>query len=177
MFWFGFTKRCFTRSMRTDLISSRIVCPTISLKRESAKRRLHPISQTTSVTVIRSQAWHRMNSSTRRTRTSFMPKRRVDARRHTPIVPKNPDFSFVLSEGENDFATLNPLLLTEWNYKRNGSILPEQFTSNSHKKVWWKCDKGHEWQSTLRDRNRGSACPECAKQRRKKKDSHWKLTS
>ena len=74
-------------------------------------------------------------------------------------------------KGENDFATLNPLLLTEWNYKRNSGILPEQFTSNSHKKVWWKCDKGHEWQATLRDRNRGHGCPECAKQKRKKKDT------
>ena len=35
-------------------------------------------------------------------------------------------------------------------------------TPNSHKKVWWKCSKGHEWQAVVASRNRGSGCPYCS---------------
>jgi hypothetical protein len=33
---------------------------------------------------------------------------------------------------------------------------------NSHKKVWWKCSKGHEWQAIIKDRNSGKGCPYCS---------------
>ena len=33
----------------------------------------------------------------------------------------------------------------------------------STKKVWWKCQKGHEWQASIRGRTiRGNNCPCCA---------------
>ena len=31
-------------------------------------------------------------------------------------------------------------------------------------KVWWKCNKNHEWQAIVRSRNNGSGCPICANQ-------------
>ncbi|MBQ4587207.1 MAG: zinc-ribbon domain-containing protein, partial [Clostridia bacterium] len=34
--------------------------------------------------------------------------------------------------------------------------------ANSHKKAWWKCDKGHEWQARIASRNKGSGCPYCS---------------
>lgn len=64
--------------------------------------------------------------------------------------------------GINDFKTLNPSLMSEWNYKRNGELNPEDLAANSHKKVWWKCHEGHEWQATIAHRNNGLGCPYCS---------------
>ncbi len=44
------------------------------------------------------------------------------------------------------------------------------FTKYSNKKVWWKCDLGHEWRTAITHRtSRGQGCPECAKNYRKLK--------
>ena len=72
--------------------------------------------------------------------------------------------------GYNDLSTINPKLASEWNYEKNEDLKPEDFTANSGKKVWWICLKGHEWQSTIVNRNKGSGCPICYKEKRKKKE-------
>jgi len=64
--------------------------------------------------------------------------------------------------GYNDLSTLNPTLASEWNYEKNMDLKPENFTANSGEKVWWKCDKGHEWQATIASRNNGRNCPMCS---------------
>lgn len=69
--------------------------------------------------------------------------------------------NFVL-EGFNDLATRYPNIAEEWNYSKNGQLKPTQVTFGSGKKVWWKCNKGHEWQAAINNRtsnNRG--CPYC----------------
>ena len=66
------------------------------------------------------------------------------------------------TEKENSFLFSNPKKAEEWNYEKNGSLRPEHFTSNSGKKVWWKCKKGHEWQAVIAHRNRGRGCPYCS---------------
>ena len=37
---------------------------------------------------------------------------------------------------------------------------------NSVQKVWWKCSKGHEWQATIANRNKGSGCPICTSEQK-----------
>lgn len=69
-------------------------------------------------------------------------------------------------EGFNDLKTTNPKLALEWNYEKNGSLLPSMVTQGSHKKVWWKCNNGHEWESSIHNRSKGRGCPECAKTNR-----------
>ena len=64
-------------------------------------------------------------------------------------------------KGYNDLSTINPQLAKEWNYSKNGSMRPEDFTANSGKKVWWICNKGHEWQTSIDHRNNGQGCPYC----------------
>ncbi len=64
-------------------------------------------------------------------------------------------------KGKNDLSTINPKLANEWNYEKNGDLKPEDFFANSSKKVWWKCSKGHEWQATINNRNKGRGCPIC----------------
>ncbi len=72
-------------------------------------------------------------------------------------------------KGYNDLQTLNPALAQEWNYVKNDSLIPENFTAHSGQKVWWRCSKGHEWQATISHRNSGTGCPICYKQRKTKK--------
>ena len=65
-------------------------------------------------------------------------------------------------KGENDLQTINPSLAREWNYDKNNGLLPADVMPNSVKKVWWKCNNGHEWQATIDSRNRGNGCPYCS---------------
>ncbi len=65
-------------------------------------------------------------------------------------------------KGENDLQTTNPLLAREWNHERNIGITPSDVLPNSEKKVWWKCNNGHEWQAMVYSRNQGRGCPYCS---------------
>ena len=68
--------------------------------------------------------------------------------------------------GFNDLSTSNPLLAEEWNYEKNSGLLPSQVLAGTHKKVWWKCKSGHEWEATVSSRsNGGHGCPYCANQK------------
>ena len=69
--------------------------------------------------------------------------------------------------GENDLQTVNPILSKEWNYAKNNGLTPVDVMPNSGKKVWWKCSNGHEWQATIDHRNKGTGCPQCAREKRK----------
>ena len=74
-------------------------------------------------------------------------------------------------KGLNDLSTINPNLASEWNYEKNGDLKPEDFMAGSGKKVWWKCKKGHEWQATINNRNKGRGCPYCYRLNKIKKDT------
>lgn len=65
--------------------------------------------------------------------------------------------------GYNDLATTNPELLKEWNYERNNKngIFPYNVFQGTHMKVWWICDKGHEWLASISNKNR-RGCPICS---------------
>ena len=69
-------------------------------------------------------------------------------------------------KGENDLQSVNPTLANEWNYEKNNGLLPQDMMSNSNKMVWWICSKGHEWQSTIANRNKGNGCPVCNSERK-----------
>ena len=71
-------------------------------------------------------------------------------------------------KGENDLQTVNPTLAKEWNYEKNMGLTPVDVKPNSDKKVWWKCSRGHEWQTRISHRNAGSGCPQCAREKCKK---------
>lgn len=68
--------------------------------------------------------------------------------------------------GENDLATLFPDIAAQWDTERNGSLRPDQITSFSNRKVWWRCTFGHEWQAIVAARAvENSGCPYCAGRR------------
>ena len=58
----------------------------------------------------------------------------------------------------------HPELEAEWDYEKNGDLLPTEVSSGSSKKVWWLCAKcGHSWEAYINNRaNKGSGCPVCA---------------
>lgn len=69
----------------------------------------------------------------------------------------------VVLKGFNDLASQNPALALEWDYEKNGDLLPTQVTTGSNKAVWWKCKSGHSWKTIIGDRVRGTGCPDCSK--------------
>jgi len=69
---------------------------------------------------------------------------------------------------ENSLLFTNPEIAKEWNYEKNGQLKPENVSKGSGKKVWWVCEKGHIWQSSVCNRTRGNNCPICWQERRKK---------
>jgi hypothetical protein len=63
----------------------------------------------------------------------------------------------------NCLATTNPDLAKEWHPTKNGGLTPYDVVEGSHKKAWWKCDKGddHVWNAIIKSRNNGRDCPIC----------------
>ncbi len=54
-------------------------------------------------------------------------------------------------------------LLVEWDREKNGRLSPETVSRGSNKKVWWRCAKGHSWETAICSRTRsGTGCPICA---------------
>jgi len=66
---------------------------------------------------------------------------------------------------DNCLATLNPSLASQWHPTLNGQLTPKDVTPHSKKKVWWLCQKGHSWQTSIVCRSYGSGCPYCARKR------------
>jgi len=62
----------------------------------------------------------------------------------------------------NCLATINPQLAKEWHPTLNGDLTPYDVTCGSAKKVWWICDKGHEWEASIVNRIKGNRCPYCS---------------
>ncbi len=53
-------------------------------------------------------------------------------------------------------------LLKEWHQKLNGELTPKQISYGSKKKVWWRCEHGHAWNSVVFNRTGAdSGCPYC----------------
>jgi hypothetical protein len=64
--------------------------------------------------------------------------------------------------GYNDLATTHPEIAKEWNYSKNGELNPTNVKAGSNKRVWWKCNKGHEWDAVIKNRTNGyNKCPFC----------------
>lgn len=70
-------------------------------------------------------------------------------------------------EKTNSLIVNNPLLVEEWDYFENGTLLPQYVTCGSNKQIWWHCKKcGFKWQDSIKHRTSGRGCPNCAKHNR-----------
>ena len=76
-----------------------------------------------------------------------------------------------LTNKHGSLLSNNPVIASQWHPTKNGTLSPEDVTEKSGRRVWWVCTNGHEWEASVCNRTRGASCPECAKQKRKKKDT------
>jgi hypothetical protein len=67
--------------------------------------------------------------------------------------------------GFNDMATTHPSLAQEFHIAKNLPFTPGTLSAGSPKKIWWKCAKGHEWQTSPNSRSSGRSCPVCSNQK------------
>ena len=67
----------------------------------------------------------------------------------------------IVLPGFNDLASQFPEVTAEWS-ERNYPLLPNMVTAFTNKKVWWRCSKGHEWNTLVSTRAYGSKCPYCS---------------
>ena len=65
-----------------------------------------------------------------------------------------------VEKGINDLKSQYPDIAEEWDYSKN-AITPDEISTGSGQKVWWKCKKGHEWKTSVNVRTRGNNCPYC----------------
>lgn len=66
---------------------------------------------------------------------------------------------------ENSFLSFYPEASKEWDYEKNGELLPSMFTPGSQIKIWWKCKKNHSFKQSLYHRGaRGQGCPKCSRE-------------
>lgn len=49
-------------------------------------------------------------------------------------------YSYCLEHGKE-------YLLKEWDQGKNAPLTPESIGSTNTVRVWWKCEKGHQWQN------------------------------
>lgn len=64
--------------------------------------------------------------------------------------------------GQNDIFTVYPELIKIWNFDKNTNYDPKTITVHSEKKVWWLCEKGHEWKTKVSLVTAGYGCPYCS---------------
>lgn len=61
------------------------------------------------------------------------------------------------------FVSDNPKMLAKWDYEKNEELgcHPENVLINSKNKVYWKCEHGHSYESSIISQNRHD-CPVCS---------------
>ena len=63
---------------------------------------------------------------------------------------------------ENSVAKLFPDVAAQWHPTKNGKLTPDKVSYGSHRKVWWICPNGHEYDGIVKDRTRGIGCRCCS---------------
>ena len=74
---------------------------------------------------------------------------------------------------DNNLLVKHPELAKQWHPTKNGKLKPYDVTPGSGKKVWWICEKGHEWEAVIANRTgdgRGCPHPHCRRERRRRPD-------
>lgn len=65
----------------------------------------------------------------------------------------------------------NPTAAAEWDYEKNKNLKdghgndisdPRKVSRGSTRKVWWKCSRGHSYQTQIHAKAQGSECPYCS---------------
>ncbi len=68
---------------------------------------------------------------------------------------------YIVSKKKNSLLEKRPDLAFEWHPTKNGDLTPDKVTCGSNTKVFWMCEKGHEWDSSINNRVKGCGCRIC----------------
>ena len=69
---------------------------------------------------------------------------------------------YLTEQTEKSLDKLYPKLAKEWNYEKNGNLLPSMFQAGSSERVWWRCSTcGNEWRTSISHRTSGDGCNVC----------------
>ena len=66
---------------------------------------------------------------------------------------------------EASLLITHPEIAKQWHPTKNGTLQPNNITFGCKGKIWWQCEKGHEWSSSPNNRTNGvknSSCPFCS---------------
>lgn len=64
---------------------------------------------------------------------------------------------------DNCLEKIYPELAKEWHPTKNGIHTPSNVIAGTHKKHWWVCSKGHEWETCSSNRTfHNKGCPYCS---------------
>jgi hypothetical protein len=75
----------------------------------------------------------------------------------------------------NCLATRYPKIAAFWHPTRNGAVTADKVIAGTNRRYWWRCDIGHEWQTSPGVRiKKAGACPFCPRQRRRRQALTWK---
>lgn len=56
-----------------------------------------------------------------------------------------------------------PQLVANFHPSKNGDLTPEDLRKGTRQKIWWVCERGHEWECSVRaEWSRKGACPICS---------------
>jgi len=62
---------------------------------------------------------------------------------------------------EKSLAAIFPAIAAEWHPTLNQRRVPGEVSPHSNRRVWWLCPHGHAYPSTIRNKVKGSGCPDC----------------
>ncbi len=69
----------------------------------------------------------------------------------------------------------HPDIAAEWDFETNAPLTPELFSRGSEQTVGWVCASGHRWNATIKNRTRGSGCPECSRASASDRTRQWRV--
>ena len=73
-----------------------------------------------------------------------------------------PYCSGLIASESNNLLAIFPNIAQEWHPTKNHNLKPSDLSYGSNKKVWWLCDKGHDYKTSPHIRTgQKSGCPFC----------------
>ncbi len=68
-----------------------------------------------------------------------------------------------VQKGFNDLQSRYPQIAATWDTEKNAPLQPDEVTTHSHRRVWWRCSKGHSYRAPIVARTyKQNGCPYCA---------------
>jgi uncharacterized Zn-finger protein len=86
-------------------------------------------------------------------------------KKRTTYGTKCPYCSGHLPDEKNNLAVVYPDLARQWHPTKNGELKPRQITPGTKQKIWWLCEKGHAYETSVLGRTNGAGCPYCSRKR------------